>query len=142
MVNGLPIGCAVYGIRTKALEVVCEIKKEIDTEIWGPLINRPEIFSVKRIEVSESYQWPDLRLTSDYEEDYKLLNRIYADFKYDDIPNLLEVLEYLRVKPDLLEINSMKVQATLSKNTMDRIDLFFKTHLEEIKRKKEEIFTQ
>ena len=32
---GLPIGCAVYGIRVKALEVVCAVKKEVDTEIWG-----------------------------------------------------------------------------------------------------------
>ena len=31
----MPIGVNIYGIKTKALKVVCSVKQEIDTEIWG-----------------------------------------------------------------------------------------------------------
>jgi len=130
MLKGLPIGCAVYGLRTKALEVVCEIKKEIDTEIWGPLINRPEIFNVREIEVSKPYYWPELRLTSDYEEDYMLLHRVFSDFIADDVPNLLEVLDYLRINPEVVDINRMREQAGLSKEVLERIDNFYSEKVE------------
>ena len=36
----------IYGINVKALETVCAVKKQIDTEIWGPLVNRSEIFNI------------------------------------------------------------------------------------------------
>jgi spore coat polysaccharide biosynthesis protein SpsF len=47
--SGLPIGVNIYGMSVKALKTVCAIKDQVDTEIWGPLINRPEIFNVSEI---------------------------------------------------------------------------------------------
>lgn len=140
MVNGLPIGCAVYGLNVKALKVVCEIKKEIDTEIWGPLINRPELFNVQEIEVAAPYQWPELRLTSDYQEDYLLLNRIYSDFNEDITPNLLEVLDYLRSNREVVAINSERKQASLSKDVIDRIDSFYSTEYSKVLELKKSIY--
>ena len=32
---GLPVGIATYGVKIKALEVICKIKDVVDTEIWG-----------------------------------------------------------------------------------------------------------
>ena len=93
--DGLPIGTAVYGLSNKALKVVCYVKKEIDTEIWGPLINRPEIFRTKNLEVEEFYHRPALRLTTDFPEDYEFIKKIYSHFKTSDIPSLFDVLNVI-----------------------------------------------
>ena len=53
--SGMPIGTNIYAIKTKALKTVCSIKK-VDTEIWGYLINRPEIFNVKEIKAEDQYR--------------------------------------------------------------------------------------
>ena len=51
--------------------------------------------------------WPQLRLTLDTEEDYKLIDRILRRFSYIDYgPTLPQILNYLRENPKLLEINS------------------------------------
>ena len=42
---------ATYGMKVNALEVICKIKTIIDTEIWGYLIDRPEIFSIKTVKI-------------------------------------------------------------------------------------------
>lgn len=139
-VNGLPIGCAVYGLNVKALQVVCHIKEEIDTEIWGPLINRKEIFAVEEIEVSDQYKWPELRLTSDYEEDYMLINKIYTEFNKDGIPNLLEVLQYLRKNSDVVDINRNREQASLSPEILQRIESFYQNNFEKVLALKNRIY--
>ena len=54
--TGMPIGVNIYGIKTKALKVVCKVKQEIDTEIWGDLINQPKIFNVKKIKVEKNFK--------------------------------------------------------------------------------------
>ncbi len=38
-------------MKVKALALVCKIKSIIDTEIWGYLIDRPEIFDIKAIKL-------------------------------------------------------------------------------------------
>ena len=51
----LPLGAATYGMKAKALEVVCKIKIIVDTEVLGYLIDRPEIFDVKTIKITEAH---------------------------------------------------------------------------------------
>lgn len=130
--KGLPIGCAVYGIRPEALRTVCEVKEEIDTEIWGPLINRPDIFKVKEVEVEEYFTRPGLRITTDYPEDYRFISAIYKQFLPGAIPNLSEVMKTLQEQPQLLEINSKKEQASLPAGIMDKIDDFYKNNREKV----------
>jgi len=139
--EGLPIGCAVYGIKTKALEVVCKVKKEVDTEIWGPLINRPEVFSISKGEVEPFYRRPTIRITNDYIEDYMFLSRIYSYFDKNSIPSLLEVFNLFDKIPDLLKINSARVQASLPEETLKRIDAFFSENIDTIHKMKSEIYT-
>ncbi len=131
-IKGLPIGCAVYGIRPEALKTVCEVKEEIDTEIWGPLINRPDVFNVKEIDVEEYYTLPKIRITTDYPEDYRFISAIYKHFSSSAIPNLSDVIELFNNHPSLLEINKSKEQAALPKGTMETIDIFYKQNLENI----------
>lgn len=139
-IEGLPIGCAVYGIKVKALLTVCEIKHEIDTEIWGPLINRPEIFKVSKIVAEDFYNRPSLRLTNDYFEDFQFMNEIFLQFPNKSIPSLYDVLNLLDKKPELLHINNMRVQKALEPEVLERIDNFFKSNFSEIISTKNKIY--
>lgn len=71
---------AIYGMKVKALEVICKTKTIIDTEIWGYLINRPGIFNIKTIKIADKLNGTEFRLTLDYIEDYELIRNIYFTF--------------------------------------------------------------
>ncbi len=131
-IKGLPIGCAVYGIRPEALKVVCEIKEEIDTEIWGPLMNRPEIFKVKEIEIDNFLTKPDLRITTDYYEDYRFIQAIYNFFTPNEIPSLTLVMKIINENPELTEIHSMRHQAALPEEITLKINKFYSENREKI----------
>lgn len=131
-IDGLPIGTAVYGLNVNALKTVCEFKKEIDTEIWGPLINRPEIFKVGKIIAEDFYKRPDLRLTNDYFEDFQMMNEIFNQFDRKSIPSLYSVLKYIDNNPEVLNINSERKQLALETDTLERIDKFFKNNYKKI----------
>lgn len=139
-INGLPIGCAVYGLKTKALKLVCSIKKEIDTEIWGPLINRPEIFNVVNISAHEGLNISGLRLTNDYPEDFELMTRIFDSYPYKSLPSLESVINLLKRNPEMLKINSERVQKGVEQEILDRIDNFYKTNKEHILVEKDKIY--
>lgn len=139
-IEGLPIGCAVYGIKVKALQVVCEIKKEIDTEIWGPLINRPDIFKIDCIETKEYFKRPKLRLTNDYFEDYQLMQAIFNNFPIKHNPSLYEALQVLDSNQEYLDINSERKQAALANAVVEKIDHFYKENRESILELKKRIY--
>lgn len=124
-IEGLPIGCAVYGLKSSALKVITQIKKEIDTEIWGPLINRPELFKVDKIVAEDCLYRPELRLTNDYSEDFQMMTKIFNEFPYKTLPSLYSVLDLLDKKSEILEINKSKKQAGLTTETLERIDRFY-----------------
>lgn len=131
-IDGLPIGCAVYGLNTKALKTVCEFKSEIDTEIWGPLINRPDIFKVGKIEAEDFYKIPDLRLTNDYFEDFLMMNEIFNNFPNKSTPSLIQVLDLLNKNKSIREINANSKQLALGEEIINRIDKFFIDNHDEI----------
>jgi len=138
--DDMPIGCATYGMKAKALETVCAIKNVVNTEIWGDLIDRPEIFDVHTIKVEEKLNRPDLRFTLDYEEDYEFINHIYTNVKFDKVLNLYNVMDYLNRHPEIADINSKCVQLDLDEETKSKIDRCFKENLDEIRRIKERIY--
>jgi len=138
--EGLPIGCGIYGIKTKALELVCEIKNEIDTEIWGPLINRPEIFTVKTEKVNEFFFKPHMRLTNDYFEDYMFMQKIFSHFPNKSTPSLYSVMELILKNPEYLQLHEGKTQASVSKEVLKKIDGFYKENLNDILIKKQRIY--
>ena len=131
-IKGLPIGCAVYGIRPEALKTVCEVKEEIDTEIWGPLINRPDIFEVKELEVENYFTYPDVRITTDYPEDYRFILALFNQFSPTSIPNLSSVIKIMDDQPEILKINRSRKQAALPDGVMEKIDNFYKSNREKV----------
>lgn len=133
---------ATYGMKVKALEVVCKIKSIINTEIWGYLIDRPEIFSIKKVKITDKLNRPELRLTLDYDEDYELINHIYSKVPFKKVLNLYNVIDYLDKDPDIAKINKNCVQLDLDKKVREEINEHYKENLEEIKRSKKEIYNE
>jgi spore coat polysaccharide biosynthesis protein SpsF len=131
---------ATYGLKVKALEVVCKIKFIIDTEIWGYLIDRPEIFNIKTIEVTDTLNRPELRLTLDFEEDYELIRNIYFNVPFKKVLNLYNVIDYLDKNPEIAKINKNCVQLDLDEKVKEQIDKYYKENMEEIRKIKGEIY--
>ena len=138
--EGLPLGAATYGIRAKALEVVCKIKTIVDTEIWGYLIDRPEFFDIKTINIKDKLNRPELRLTLDYEEDYELIRNIYDNVPFKKVLNLYNVIDYLDKNPEITKINQKCVQLDLNEKVKEEIERNCKENLEEIRKTKEKIY--
>jgi len=111
---------ATYGIKVKTSEVVCKIKSIIDTEIWGYLIDRPEIFDIKTIKIADKLNKPELRLTLDYDEDYELIRNIYDNVPFKKILNLYDVIDYLDKNPEIAKINQKCVQLDLDEKVKKR----------------------
>ncbi len=139
--SGMPIGLNVHGIKTKALEVVCKVKKELDTEIWGYLLNQPSIFNVKKIEVQEKYQ-KNYRMTLDEIDDYNFFNKLYKAFPKDHIINILEAFKYLEKNPALSNLNSSVKQRDLEDKIKRRISKFYNSNKDSILKIKQEIYTK
>lgn len=138
--NGLPVGVAVYGLNVKALKTLCKVKTVVNTEFWGYLINRPEIFDVTTIDVKGQLNRPDLNLTLDYEEDYELINNIYTNVPFKRIINMFDVVQYLNKNPEVAKINKDSVHLDLDKKTKEEINKNFKERLYEIKNIKKQIY--
>jgi len=138
--DGLPLGVATYGMKVKALEVVCKIKSIVDTEIWGYLIDRPEIFDTKTIKIEDKLNRPELRLTLDYEEDYELIRNIYCNIPFKKVLNLYNVIDYLDKNPEIAKINQKCIQLDLDEKVKGEIDKHYKENLGEIKKIKSEAY--
>ncbi|AEG18374.1 cytidylyltransferase domain-containing protein [Methanobacterium paludis] len=139
--EGLPLGSAAYGMRVKALETVCEIKKIKDTEIWGYFI-RPEIFEIKTINVTGKLKRPELRFTVDYEEDYELIRNIYNNVHSKNVLNLYDIIDYLDENPEIAQINQNCAQMDLDNETKKEIEREYQNNLESIKNIKKEIYKE
>lgn len=140
--TGMPIGVNIYGINTKALKTVCNVKKEIDTEIWGYLINRPEIFNVKEIAVKKKYRFEKSRITLDEINDYKFLSKIYKAFPKDRVLNILEVYKFLLTNPKINSINDNVIQRDLDKKIKKRITKFYLDNRKRILNIKKKIYSK
>lgn len=139
-ITDLPIGLSTYGLRTKAMEVVCRIKNIIDTEIWGTLFDRPDIFKVDVIKASEKYAHAGLRLTLDYQEDYDLINNIYTNVPFEGTVDVDVALDYLKNNPELIKINKDCCQYSMNEDIQSKVNNYFKNHRDDILAIKDEIY--
>jgi len=140
--TGMPIGVNIYGIKTKALKTVCSIKQEVDTEIWGYLINRPEIFNVKEIKAGNEYQHDNYRMTLDEMNDYRFFSKLYNLFPRDGVIELLDAYDCLYHHPEIVAVNNMVVQRDLEDEVKDRISKFYKKNKDKILKLKNSIYLQ
>jgi spore coat polysaccharide biosynthesis protein SpsF len=109
---GLPLGTAPHGIKVEALEKVCQIKSEKDTEVWGGYFTGSGLFKVEYLEVPAELRHPEIRMTLDYPEDYEFIkaifDRLYSPGK---VFSLRDILSLLRDNPELMDINRKMQEA-------------------------------
>ena len=121
-IDGLPLGTAVYCVSFSALEKVVKAKGDyMDTEIWGAFFDRPDVFKVETLEVSQELKRPNYRLTLDYPEDYKFLRHIFNEVPFEHLMDLSAVIEYIDNNPSILELNRYVEQRSLSEEQLARI---------------------
>jgi spore coat polysaccharide biosynthesis protein SpsF len=140
-IQGLPFGAAPWGMNIKALQTICIIKTIVDTEIWGYLIDRPELFGVITLKADKQDNRPEYRLTLDYPEDYQLLNHLYTTIPFKTTLSLENVIHYLDKHPEIAAINSLCVQLDLDQKIKEQIDKNYREHFQEIKKIKQEIYS-
>jgi len=141
-IRGLPFGAATWGMNIKALRTICKVKPIIDTEIWGYLIDRPDLFHVVTIEAEAALRRPQYRLTLDYKEDYELLNHLYTHLPFDKTLCLRDVVTYLDAHPEIVAINQHCIQLDLDQTVKDHINRSYQEHYQEIQKIKQDIYAE
>ena len=119
--HGLPMGCAPYFLSVKPLSVACAMKATTHTEIWGPYVLRDEFFQVAEFVAVDSPFDESRRLTCDYPEDHALLDRLFRDPRFNDVPQLDDVLAYLANSEDLWNLNAHRKQTLLPETALAEI---------------------
>ena len=129
--KGFPIGISTYFLKTKALKVANFIKNRTDTEIWGPFVYRPDFFNIGELNIINSPFDEKFRLTCDYIEDYKLLKKIYSNFKLYHLPSINEVFNLFVEFPEFWELNSMHTQKMPDNDILKKINNSFNSMIPE-----------
>jgi spore coat polysaccharide biosynthesis protein SpsF len=140
-IQGLPFGAAPWGMNVKALHTICIIKTIVDTEIWGYLIDRPELFGIVTLKADKYVHRPEYRLTLDYTEDYQLLNHLYTTIPFNTTLPLQKVIEYLDKHPEIAAMNKVCVQLDLDPKIKEQINTNYSEHFNEIKKLKEDVYS-
>ena len=136
---GMPIGVNIYGVKANALKTVCEIKQELDTEIWGYYFKK-DLFNVVEVKVDEIYRFDCVkRLTLDYVQDLILFKEIYKRID-SKIVDILDVYALLKNDKKLQKINSDLEQKDLDDEIKNSIDEYFSKNIEYIKEIKKRIY--
>jgi N,N'-diacetyllegionaminate synthase len=104
---GLPNGCESHGLTRKALEKICRIKKDTDTEIWAAYFTDTGMFKCDTVKVEDPTIYrPDYRITVDTPEDFKVVTEIYRRLSKKGYFNVYDICEFLDKNPELRKINS------------------------------------
>jgi spore coat polysaccharide biosynthesis protein SpsF len=107
--EGLPFGANPLGFRVGALQRVCELKTTSDTATgWGRYFTDTGLFNCRVLQITDpELNHPEIRLTMDYTEDYRLLCALFGELYRDGKQvRLRDVIRLLQCRPELLSINS------------------------------------
>lgn len=100
-----PCGGFTYGIRVSALNRVCGIKDNTDTEMMVPYFTETGLFKVESLTIPEVLKRPEIRMTLDYEDDLKFFRAVFEHFDGREF-GLRDVIPFLDEHPEVTEINS------------------------------------
>lgn len=106
--SGLVCGAFTYGIKTSALQKVCEIKATDETEMMWVYFTDTGLFRVEELQgVPALFRRPEIRMTLDYADDFRFFDTIVKHFyglgKRDF--NLRDIIAYLDQNPGVVQIN-------------------------------------
>jgi spore coat polysaccharide biosynthesis protein SpsF (cytidylyltransferase family) len=105
--NGLVSGAYTYGIKTKALEKVCQMKDTDEILMMGIYFTDMGLFKCEELEGADDvYKRPEIRATLDYPDDFKFFKTIIENLGAEKKDfNLRDVIEYLDKHPEVVKIN-------------------------------------
>ena len=101
----MPLGTTPVGIKTSALVTVCNQKNARNTETgWGKFFTETGLFKVKMLTSDDpELRDPNIRLTLDYPEDFKLFEQILVNLK--EPFNLKDIVNFLNSRKDIRDLN-------------------------------------
>jgi spore coat polysaccharide biosynthesis protein SpsF len=104
---GLPFGMAPTGYSTAALERVCAVKTESNTEGQGRFFADPALVARAEVQAPAWARQDAARLTLDYPEDLAFFDALLAAMEpYDSPPPLERIVATLNARPDIVAINA------------------------------------
>lgn len=102
----LPHGFFSYGLKVDALRQICEMKDDVETEVWGRYFTDTGKFKVIDINIPQELIRRDYRLTLDYPEDFEFFKQIYAHFGAQTYKaSIFEIIQFLDLNPAIVDIN-------------------------------------
>ena len=104
---GLPFGMAPTGYGTAALERVCELKLQSNTEGQGRFFSDERVVKRAELQAPAWARQEEARLTLDYPEDLAFFEALLEALEpYDSPPPLERIVETLNARPDIVAINA------------------------------------
>jgi len=125
--EGLPLGAASFGVKREAIERVCELKAERDTEVWGAYFTGTGLFNVNIVQIEDPLmRKPAWRMTLDYEEDLRFFTAVIQALypREGPPPPFRAVMEYLERHPEVVALNASaqaKYEAHLQQSAAARL---------------------
>jgi spore coat polysaccharide biosynthesis protein SpsF (cytidylyltransferase family) len=102
----LPLGVTAFGIRMEALQEVCRLKAQRDTEVWGGYFTQSGLFKTLSLEVEQRYRHPELRMTLDYPEDLRFFEAVFERlYQPGKVFSLDEIIRCLEENPQIAALN-------------------------------------
>lgn len=107
-IEGVPDGCESYALSKKAVEKVCELKDDEDTEIWGPYFRDTGVFKCEKIKIDDPKIFrPHYRVTVDTPEDFEVVLKVFENLsKQKDYFDIYDICGFLDQNPKIVKINS------------------------------------
>jgi spore coat polysaccharide biosynthesis protein SpsF len=114
--SGIPLGTGVEVIKKSALQKAYEFGNEPHhKEHVTPYIKEhPELFKIVKYPSALQNRYPNLRLTVDTLEDYKLMEIIYNELYHGELIRLKEVIDLIDRKPEIQSVNSNVEQRAMT----------------------------
>ena len=109
---GLPFGTFSYAISRKSANKACEIKDEVDTEVWGGYFRDTGLFSCGKLYAEQTDYWPELRLTVDTQDDFNMITKIFDSLSNSngEIFSLDEIINLCRKNKKIVDLNKFVKQ--------------------------------
>jgi len=118
-------GAFTYGISTKALKKVCEVKDSDDTEMMWVYFTKSDLFNITKLQnIPDKYIRKDIRMTLDYKEDFEFFKNIIEHFNGKDF-NLSDIIDYIDNNPLVAKIN-IEMEKLWAENQLNNTSLKIK----------------
>ena len=103
--EGVICGSFTYGIKSEALQKVCEIKDTDNTEMMWVYFTDTGLFNVEDLQnIPKDFLRADIRMTLDYRDDFVFFEKVIKSFDRNDF-SLRDIVQLIDEKPEIKEIN-------------------------------------